>query len=278
MRSKTLWLILILSASYLSCHKDISQGKHPPKGNQLLAKQITQLPNFLLIDSFVYDSQNRCTRIYVQAYDSSAPALHIAYDEFHYYGNDTLPYKITDSSQFGKVMNWWIQYDALGRKLSDSMLNYGTSDKRVSHYTYSSNRIFVSTIAYQTYGPIQYLKDTFDFNGNNCLKYKALNDWGGGTPYWWQYAMTYDHHPSPQSMLNIAPAAFFGGTVVNGWIEGLNKNNILASTFTSSDPRIPVNVKTYQYIYDLNGNPVYSSSTSSAYPTQFEKVTYQYTR
>ncbi len=88
--------------------------------------------------------------------------------------------------------------------------------------------------------------------------------------------MTYDNHINPLTRINIASAIYFGGTAVNGWIEGLNDNNVLTSSFSSSDPSIPVNVKTYQYIYDLKGRPVYSSAVNSAYPNNFEKVTYQY--
>lgn len=261
-------LIAAAALLFSACQKDITGGEGDPdpvtkvEGKHLI-KYTYSSPGFIRVDSFVYDGQNRCIRTYHAASATAAGAPYF-YD-FHYNGSDTLPYKITDTSE-GRDMIWLVQYDGQNKKIADSIVYTRSDEKFVAYYTYSANRI-VSRSAYSRAGSVQTVAvDTFDLSGNNCARYSAVAN-QQGNPFDWQYAMTYDTKINPYSTLNIARVVYFGANnIAFATFDGLNKNNYLTLSYTTSNPGIPAGTTNYQYVYDADGYPLTSAFTNIANP------------
>ena len=278
MRSKFFGLALISVTALFSCQKELSRTNDPAsqQENGLISKRTTEVPDWTFIDSFVYDSKNRCRRLYTNAI-LPGPYLTIYFYDFHYIGDETLPYKITDTSE-GRDMVWWIQYDNLNRKIVDSVDYFGMDERQVSYYDYSNNRIVANTSRYRSDTLLVKTRDTFDLDGNNCVRYLGYID-DQGPDYWWQYTMTHDNKINPLSKLNIASSVLFGASWTElGGFDALNKNNYITATFSSSNPSGPTGVQNIQYVYDPDGYPISATGNNSADPTWFVRIKYEYNK
>ena len=289
MTTRHLGIALISVAVFIGCAKEYSyeRGDPPPVDpppvpqpvkNRLISKRITEVPDWSYIDSFEYDSQNRCTRLYTNSRLLSLPDTSIYYYDFHYRGNETLPYKVTDSSH-GADMLWLIEYDAQKRKIVDSIQYYSTNSRRVSYYSYSNNRITAITTHYQADTIVVKTRDTFDTDGNNCIRYVGYIDARGRIPdYWWEYSMTHDNKMNPISKLNIAKSPLFGGdwTTV-GDFNALNRNNYITAAFNSSTSG-PGGVQTFQYTYDADGDPVSANAKDNLNRSWFLRIKFYYNK
>jgi hypothetical protein len=261
MKIVPLMLLLMAGTILVSCQKEISSETKTEElqSERLLTKITYTGDDSRFIDSFEYDVQDRCTRYVSIYYDLSIPnpQPYIYFYEFYYNGNETLPYKIADTSQ-GRGMTWLVGYDAQKRKTVDSMLYFSSDEKQVSRYTYSSNRVIaVSLYTSPSYTSLN--KDTFDFDGNNVTRYSVAMD-DGSAIYTWQNTMTYDTRINPVSKMNIATAVLFGAFGTLGTPNGLNKNNVLSETYSSNGQ--PPSTASYQYVYDADNFPVSGTYTN----------------
>jgi len=283
MKAKFLGLALITVLALLSCQKELSYTSDsdpvPEQKNGLLSKRITEVPDLTLIDSFEYDSKNRCTRLYSDGIIGPGPYVVNYFYDFYYMGDEMQPYKITDTSQ-GRDMVWWIEYDGQKRKILDSVDYFGMDDLQVTRYAYLGNRITASTTLYHADTVIGRSKDTFDLDGNNCIRYVGFGEGMGQVPdYWWQYTMTHDNKINPLSKLNIAKSVLFGSSWTElGDFDALNKNNYITATFSSTTSPGPSGTITNQYVYDADGYPVSASGNNSADPTWFVRIKYYYNK
>lgn len=278
MRQVFLGLWLASAVALFSCQKEISDtgSPVPEPGGKFLSKVTRTLPDRTFIDSFEYDAQNRCTK-YVELYYTVSQGPnnpYIYFYDFHYNGTQTLPYKITDTSQ-GREMIWLIEYDAQQRKIVDSIVYLTTDEKQVSYYTYTANRIVANTVYSVSGVPVSFIKDTFDYDGNNCTRFAGVVQ-QQSTVFMWQYAMTYDTHINPFSKMNISNAVLFGANNILGDFTGLNKNNYLTETYSSPDPTTTPRTTSYQYTYDADGYPLSSTFQDATDPSRFGSEKYEY--
>ncbi len=289
MKTTHLLVTLALIALLIACAKEYSYEREdpppvvlppppPPVKNKLISKRITEVPDWVYIDSFEYDSQNRCTRLYTNARLLSLPDTSINFYDFHYIGNETLPYKVTYSTQ-GTDLVWWIEYDSQRRKIIDSIKFFGIDDKSVTYYSYSPNQITASTTHYRADTILVKTRDTFDLDGKNCVRNLAYYDHRGRIPdYWWQYTMTHDNKPNPISKLNIARSIMFRPDwSAVGDFTGLNSNNYITAAFSSSTTGA-AGVRTFQYTYDSDGDPVTASAKDNLNRSWFQRMKFYYNK
>lgn len=279
MKIVPLMLSLIAGSILVSCQKEVTASTEPeaPQENQrLLTKIIYSETGFSFIDSFEYDAQKRCTRYLENYIDSSAgpnPGPYIYFYQFHYNGTETVPYKITDTSQ-GRSMNWFILYDAQKRKTADSIV-YNAQEKEVIYYTYQANRIVASNNYYVSGVSVTSTKDTFDYDGNNCSRHSARIQ-QTGYDFWYQYSNTsFDAHINPVNKMNIANAVMFGANGTLGDDLGLNKNNYSTMSYTNSGPGGDWS-STYQYTYDSESYPLTATITVPNDPMRNMRIKYSY--
>lgn len=254
MKIVPLMLLLLAGSILVSCQKEISsetKTEEETQGDRLLTRITYTEDDSRFIDSFEYDVQDRCTRYVSIYYDltNPNPQPYIYFHEFYYNGNEMLPFKITDTSQ-GRGMSWLIHYDAQKRKTVDSFTHFGSGDKQVVHYAYSTNRI-IATTTYSLSGTIS--KDTFDYDGNNVSRYGVGME-NSGIKYTWHNIATYDTRINPVNKMNIATSVLFGANGTLGTPNGLNKNNVLTETYSNNGA--PAELVTYQYVYDADNYPL----------------------
>ena len=266
MRILLISLTLITAVIFLSCQKELTDPNGPTGTEQArkhLVKATYQQIGITLIDSFVYDNKERCTR-YHETILGIGPDPYIYFYDFHYNGNDTLPYKITDTSE-GRQMIWLVLYDTQNRKILDSLIFAPTNEKIIAQYSYSSNRI-ISTVNYSRDGVLMSSgKDTFDLDGNNCIAEASGN--GRNT-------FSYDNRINPLSTINIAKSVLFGATTILGDFRGLNKNNITGMTRAALTPT----QTNFQNSYDSDGYPVSSNVIVVGDPNSNGVIEYKYNK
>jgi len=281
MRSKALGLLPVAAFFIYSCEKELSRTNNSSQTENNLLFKITQYTDdYTYIDSFLYDSQNRCRRLYKIGIDSfTGPTLNVgtSYYDFYYNGTETLPYKITGDDA-GTGINWWILYDAQQRKILDSQIYVRPTGKRIVKYSYSNNRIIAnSDIWWQNEFAI--IRDTFDYDGNNCTKWRSYSKDIYGQ-IWYDITLTYDNYTNPLSELNIFRAVLFGVGGTLGDYKGLNRNNYTKIVY--SDPYIGTpeswRTTTYQYTYDSIGRPTLSTAHSLINPSFFWTTKFEYNK
>jgi hypothetical protein len=272
MRSVIFGLGLITVLGLISCQKELDGTEDPGQTQErFLTKVVYTELDATFVDSFEYDAQGRCTRLVILTYFSGMgfdpePSFY----DFYYNGADTLPFKITDTSQ-GREMIWLIQYDSQKRKIADSILYTVSGGKSVSYYTYSPNAITATSTYSQAGMPGNPVQHIYNYDGSNCTKYSNSGSGGAGS---FELTMTYDNRINPISRLNIANAVLFGTVGTLGDFEGLNRNNYLSVTFAS--PTIPGGTTNYQYVYDAEGYPLSATYIDQSNPSQAGSVKYEY--
>ena len=264
MRISFFTLAVFSAIILLSCQKELSDpnGTTTTKEERkLLVKATYDQVGITLIDSFVYDNDNRCTRYLENIYDlSSGPDPYVYFYDFHYNGNDTLPYKITDTSE-GRELIWLILYDAQHRKIADSILSFPLAEKLVCYYSYSASRI-IATNTYSRNGIVMGTgKDTFDIDGNNCISEATST---GRALY------TYDNAINPFTTMNIDKAVWFGATGILGDFQGLNRNNLIKVTSG--------NTVNFQYTYDAGRYPITAAYSVVGQPDLNGTIEYKYNK
>lgn len=280
MKIVPLMLLLLAGTVFVSCQKEVSSSTEPEpplENHKLLTKIVTSQYFYSQIDSFEYDSQNRCKRYLQNFVDSSIspnPGPYTDFYDFHYNGNETVPFKITDTSQ-GRGMNWYIVYDAQKRKIADSMV-FSPNEKEVFNYTYQANRILSVNNQYVSGVLMMSIKDTFDLDGNNCTRQAGRIQSPGGD-FWYQYTNTsFDTHINPISKMNIGNAVKFGGYSTLGDNLGINKNNCTGTSYVDSGGPSSAWTSTIQYTYDSEGYPLTATMSNPSDPTNKTVIKYYY--
>jgi hypothetical protein len=278
MKRLFLTLLIIAAIAISACQKDISDTDDNTGGSKTEGKYLSKVvytdSNLKFIDSFVFDAQNRCISLYeTLMYPAVFPDPNVSFYDFHYHGTDTLPYKITDTSQ-GRQMNWFLQYDAQDRKVVDSIVYYYLDNETwVTHYTYSVNQVVATTDYFKQGGATRRETETFYYNHSNCTR--LVGNYPGASR---ELAMTYDSGINPYSTLNIARSVLFGVHELgfNIGFEGLNKNTYTRRVDTYSDSlNNTASVTNFQYVLDAEGHPVSSTSTGNNGWARTEKFEYK---
>jgi hypothetical protein len=275
MRTALIVFAFVGSVALLSCQKEVTeQEPNTPAGTEkLLTKYVYSEPGDSYIETFIYDQQNRCVRMNQEYIDSAAGVPYRLFTEFHYIGNDNLPYKVTDTSE-GRDMNSYLFYDAQNRRTIDSVIFLRGNPGWVTRYNYSGNRVVATTIYANTpaTGPII---DTLESDGANWTRYSYKNQ--GISQLNFQTKVTYDNHPSAFSTVNISKALILGFTLFSDFTQSSKNNPQTIQYFSNYTPILNYGYG-YTYVYDADGYPVSSTLVGLTDPTRVDREIFIYNK
>jgi hypothetical protein len=279
---RLLTLLLVTTAIFFaSCQKEVDPSI--PRGREESVKKYltrfvqyeTAFPGQASLLLFEYDALKRVTKLTEQFVDTVAGVAQVT-DEtnyyFHYNGNETRPFKVTDLAT-GAALTWYLKYDAQGRKITDSVTEAGHTE--VVHYSYGSNKIHAQFLI-DVMGMTVSYKDTAEFTGDNVTRHTSAQRQNNSLISLYEEKYTFDDKPNPFNQLNIASSFFASAYVEFGTFLGLNKNNFL--TVTQKDLVSPSDVWNgmYRYKYDADGYPTIIEFTEGPGPTQAGYIRYEY--
>ncbi len=272
-----------LTFSFVSCKKEGSAVENPntitPGDSSYLSVIYDIYKNGSVSDTdasmiYSYDASKRVIKLKDSAWHPTFD-YRTATTVYFYQGNDTLPYKSTQTTVWyaakpDQVINSFYYYNTAGLRIKDSVIT--PSNHYVALQQYLPGKIVSSRVDSFFSAP------TYNYYYTETRKDTAIQDVSGnvisnvsrrGTAYVYQSTVTYDNHPSPFIKLsNSKTLALFptGETLVMEMPQTNNRLKILeTSSLHGQTPIVQYNNDlTGKYIYKANGYPAQITITDPA--------------
>ena len=257
-------VLLLLGLSVIAACK---KSALPVAAGNTLNKTVMTLPEYSqVIDSFVYDGQQRLVHIISASQDLVINTLVIDTITFEYDASGRVASWTQNIGTIGKVITYELSYDVNGRlvkALAVPAPNYEFSDYSFAYDTQGrlvSDSAFLQHLAgIPSAGVMSYDDYTYEENGNvaSIQTYSSSNTNFGGAPFTagMRYTYSYDNRVNPFYQSGIPSYCFnFQGAQL------LSPNNQVGSATDGTSATAP-----YSYSYFSNGRPrVQTSSWSSS--------------
>ncbi|HTR28731.1 MAG TPA: RHS repeat domain-containing protein [Puia sp.] len=252
---KYLFVLLLPGLSVISACK---KSALPAAGGNMLNKTELTVPGYAqLVDSFVYDGQQRLVEIISASSDFVAYTLVIDTITFEYDASGRVASWTQIIGTQGKVITYELSYDGSGRlvkalavpvmnniEFSDFSFAYDAEGRLVSDSVFAQHLAGIPSV-----GIMSYDNYTYDGNGNVASMQTFGSTSFVGAPFTAgvRNTLSYDNRVNPFYHSGIPP--YCGNVTVTGL---LSPNNQTGGTTTSVAALSPY---TFSYAYFSNGRP-----------------------
>jgi len=251
-----------------SCQKELHfEGTEDPEAGDTLVRKIvlvdslTPMKDIYNVD-FVYDSQNRVTKIrryYVDSANNTATITNSDSTIFYYNGTEMLPVKSKGYSRlvFSYETETYHRYLPDGRLAADSVPAGDNISYAAMLFTYSPTKVIAKSVYWVLGQSIGEADDSFVVASNNFAQSFFAYTPSYGPTY---FADTYDDKVNPLYKLNIASMLVVEGEQAYDQLlflaPGFSPHNIINRKSSLNYPPSSSENQSYTYVYNKKGFPV----------------------